>query len=337
MKKLSGIILFCVMFSIVFNSYAASAPQNFSASVSGNTVSFSWVPSPASGTCAGDPCVFKRYMLQQSGVGNFISVSSNRATNSFTLTGIPNGQYTFTLRAYYTISEDDSANYATPAVPVTVGGSVPPTPQNVNAVVNSSTIDLEWPVSTSATTYEIQRNSADLASVGLTKYKDTSASAGVSYTYRVRACNTIGCSGWSISSPVTIPPVPAVPGDIKAVPGSSSIAVSWYRSTSATTYELQRNAAALLSVTTTSYTDSTVAINTAYVYRVRACNATGCSAWGASPEAILVQKTAYVYDALGRLVGVKQNDVVKEGYLYDKAGNRCSVSTTAISIDQNCP
>ncbi|WP_081489632.1 RHS repeat domain-containing protein [Cellvibrio sp. BR] len=46
--------------------------------------------------------------------------------------------------------------------------------------------------------------------------------------------------------------------------------------------------------------------------------------------------TAYTYDALGRLVGVKQNGAIKEGYQYDKAGNRCSTSSTQIVADAYC-
>ena len=259
-------------------------PQNFSASVSGGSVSFTWVPSSvASGICNDDPCSFSHYSLQQAGVGNFIPVSSSRATSSFTLTGLPNGQYSFTLRAYYLIGGDDYANFATQTVSVVVGASEPPAPGNVNAVVNNSAVDVSWPVATGATTYQLQRNSTDLVTVSAINYKDTSASPGVSYTYRVRACNAVGCSGWVSSPPVTIPSIPATPANINAVPGSSSIAVSWSSTTGATTYELQRNSAALTSVATTSYTDNTAAINTSYVYRVRACNATGCSAWVSSP------------------------------------------------------
>lgn len=49
------------------------------------------------------------------------------------------------------------------------------------------------------------------------------------------------------------------------------------------------------------------------------------------------QTTVYVYDALGRIVGVKENGSIKEGYMYDKAGNRCNVSSTEIKVDTYCP
>lgn len=337
MKRLFTVVLFLTLTIAPLDLIAQSSPQNFSASASEGSVSFSWNPSPASGICQGDPCTFDRYMLQQSGVGNFIFVSSNRATTSFTLTGLPNGQYSFTLRAYYIIAGDGYANYASSAVSVTIGGSAPPAPVNVNALVNNSAIDVSWSTSIGATTYQLQRNSTDLVSVSGANYKDSSVSHGVSYTYRVRACNVTGCSAWVSPPSVTIPPIPAAPANITVIPGSSTIAVSWSTSAGTTAYELQRNSSALISVVITGYTDSGVAINTAYVYRVRACNATGCSTWVNSSTAMLVQKITYMYDALGRLAGVKQNGAVKEGYQYDKADNRCSVSTTEIKIDQYCP
>ena len=285
MKRLFTFFLFVTIAITSLSPSASSPPQNFSVSVSGNSVSFSWAPSPASGVCADDPCTFSRYMLQQSGVGNLISVSSNRATTSFTLTGVPNGSHSFTLVAYYDIvtNPDDYVTYQSSTESVAVGGSVPPAPGNINALVNNSAIDVSWPAATGAATYQLQRNSADLVSVSAINYKDTSASPGVSYTYRVRACNAVGCSGWASSAPVTIPSIPAAPANITATPGSSSIQVIWSSSARTTAYELQRNSAALTSVATTIYTDSGAAINTAYVYRVRACNATGCSAWVSSP------------------------------------------------------
>lgn len=44
----------------------------------------------------------------------------------------------------------------------------------------------------------------------------------------------------------------------------------------------------------------------------------------------------YEYNALGRLVGVIDNDQILQSYRYDKSGNRCSSSKRAIDKYSNC-
>lgn len=125
MKYLKFLLAFFACLG-VSNSYAASPPTNLSASVSGSSVTFTWSPSPAAGTCEGEPCTFKQYMLQQSGIGDFFFVSNNSNTTSFTLPNVVAGTHSFTLRAYYNVSNpDDFPNYATTPISVTVGSSAP--------------------------------------------------------------------------------------------------------------------------------------------------------------------------------------------------------------------
>lgn len=124
MKHLKFLLAFLISWG-VSNSYAASPPTNLSASVSGSSVTFSWSPSPAAGTCEGEPCTFKQYSLQQSGIGDFFFVSNNSNVTSFTLPNVVAGTHTFTLRAYYNIGTDDFPNYATTPISVTVGSSAP--------------------------------------------------------------------------------------------------------------------------------------------------------------------------------------------------------------------
>lgn len=58
------------------------------------------------------------------------------------------------------------------------------------------------------------------------------------------------------------------------------------------------------------------------------CNATGSC----------TMNTGFTYDPLGRLVAVAQNGTIKEGYGYDRAGNRCVVSNNpVVQIYNYCP
>lgn len=113
------------------------------------------------------------------------------------------------------------------------------------------------------------------------------------YYYRVRACNGIVCSGYDSGSIVVLLP-PNTPGPIsitQATPGS--LAVSWGSVTGSPTYELWEatnpaytgeariyNAGA----TSTSFTRG----NGTWYYRVRACNASGCTGYQTQSVLVLI-------------------------------------------------
>src|SRR5207245_2144951 len=78
-----------------------------------------------------------------------------------------------------------------------------------------------------------QGGGADWARVGVvgpnaTAYTDITASAGVSYNYRVRAINAVGASDWSNVVSVTTPSRPAAPTGLAttAVSGSQ-VTLAW--------------------------------------------------------------------------------------------------------------
>lgn len=78
----------------------------------------------------------------------------------------------------------------------------------------------------------------------------------------------------------TVPPAPT--GVNARATTSTSILITWNAVTGATSYQLFRKGPGtgyvqIAAPTATSYTDSTVAANTAYLYRVRAVNAAGAS------------------------------------------------------------
>jgi len=107
-----------------------------------------------------------------------------------------------------------------------------------------------------------------------------------SYGYQVRACNGGGCTGWSsvaVIAVALIPPTPNKPSISVSGPDWKPVftlhwgAVQW-----ATRYEAEQTTS---SDVTTIYNgpDTTASIlvldEGAVSYRVRACNANGCSAW----------------------------------------------------------
>jgi fibronectin type 3 domain-containing protein len=178
--------------------------------------------------------------------------------------------------------------------------TIPPTPTGFTATAASATqIDLSWTaLAGSIDRYEIERSATaggpftPIQSVSgtATTYVNGGVTAGTTYYYRIRACSTGGCSGYSQTESATTPVnPPGTPTGLTATAVSSSqINLIWSAPTTGTVtgYRIARrtgsNAFAVIdnvSAGTLTYNNDT-GLNpaTAYDYQVSACNTGGCSA-----------------------------------------------------------
>lgn len=115
------------------------------------------------------------------------------------------------------------------------------------------------------------------------------------YTYRVRACNDAGCSGYSNAATVVSTPPPATPVINSSLQTRWRInnlskvrcTVGWTASVGASSYELQVPGSGLIQyrgplTSVTSPRDTNAYCAPRHV--IRACNASGCSAWSDPPR-----------------------------------------------------
>jgi fibronectin type III domain protein len=169
--------------------------------------------------------------------------------------------------------------------------------------VTGSQVLLDWnDNSTDETGFAIWRRGGGsdwsriaVLAVNSIQYIDTSVTAGIPYSYQVRAISNVGASGWSNTVNVTPPaPVPAPPTSLTATaiaPGQ--VYLSWASSSpNLTGFALQRKIAGgawtslgMVGGSTTGYVDSGLQSNTIYSYRVRAVNNVAVSDW--SDEAVV--------------------------------------------------
>ena len=184
------------------------------------------------------------------------------------------------------------------------GSSNPPAaPSSLNAsVVSSSQIDISWSDNSSNENgFKIERKTgaggtySEIATVAnnTTSYSNTGLSATTTYVYRVRAYNGDGSSSYTGEASATTQSaggtLPTAPSSLSAsVVSSSQIDISWSdNSSNENGFKIERktgasgtyNEIATVGNSTTSFSNTGLSAATTYVYRVRAYNAAGNSAY----------------------------------------------------------
>ncbi|WP_448101437.1 hypothetical protein [Luteibacter jiangsuensis] len=182
-----------------------------------------------------------------------------------------------------------------PGVRVTIPPSIAPTLSGGGTSINGA-YTVSWSGSPGATDYYLVENingtNWTQAQFSGSQSWSTSGRGNGTYYYLVQACNAGGCTGWSnqIAVVVSLPPeAPAKPTTSVTVSGSKRTGrVSWGAVSGATRYELLQTTSSGQSATVyngTATTWSELKDFGTWTYVVRACNASGCSAW--SPSARL--------------------------------------------------
>jgi hypothetical protein len=154
--------------------------------------------------------------------------------------------------------------------------------------VNSYSISWSAPVNTESFVLQESSNGGGWTTVQGGGSNNFGAVRGNgSYAYRVQACNFVGCSPFSGIATVTVVlPPPSTSFYIaswlttKRPPYQVECEVGWHEVPGATEYQLETGGGGIrLYSGPKGYVASPGGAYCAHDYRVRACNAGGCSAW----------------------------------------------------------
>jgi len=236
------------------------------------------------------------YSVQRSSDGTtWTLLTSTLAANATTYTDNAVGTW------YYRVQATDSSGGSSPYSNVLFIATTPTAPTGLNATASSTTlaINLAWTdTSSTETSFTVERsqNGGGAWSIltsnlpqNTQSYSDAIVTASTAYSYRVKATNSSGSSGYSntagTTSPAGPPPPLAPSGLTAAIKGGGAgqkVVLSWKdNATNATNYVLDRSTdqntwqrlTSSLSGTATSYTDSSgLSRRTGYYYRVGAVN-----------------------------------------------------------------
>lgn len=168
--------------------------------------------------------------------------------------------------------------------------TAPTVPGNLRTPnVTATAVTLAWDASTDnvgVTSYRVFRGGVEIGSSATTSFVDNTVAANTTYSYTVQARDAAG----NVSQPagplaVTTPAPPSdttpptVPANLRTTSvTAASVTLAWNASTDnvgVTSYRVLRGGVEIGSSATTSFTDATVAANTAYTYTVEARDAAG--------------------------------------------------------------
>ncbi|MGE8226453.1 MAG: wall-associated protein [Stenotrophomonas sp.] len=233
------------------------------------------------------------YRLEESAAGGSWATVYSSNGNSHAIGGKGNGTYAYRVTA---CNDGGCSGYSQNAqVSVLLPPSTTPTLSGPT-VSTTGSYTISWTAVASAADYELEEsaNGANwvLAQKSVALSKNLTGKGEGNYSYRVRACNQSGCTGYSASHQIAIGYVPNGVNitsslNLEMVVGNkvrNTCSVSWSSQPNATYYELVEttNGSTQYSGPNKSVVSST-GNYCASAHIVRACNANGCSAFSSPP------------------------------------------------------
>ena len=242
------------------------------------------------------------FRIERATAGGAFSVVTTVGANVTTFsnaTGLSNNtQYTYRVFAV------NAAGDSNPSNQLIVSTGTPAAPANLSASrISASRIDLSWTDNAgNETGFKIERKAgtgsySQIATVGanVTTFSNTGLADNTQYTYRVRANNNAGDSAYSNEATASTGLVPNAPTNLVATTVSSSrIDLSWTDNAgNETGFKIERKTGtgsysqiATVGANVTTFSNTGLADNTQYTYRVWAHNAAGDSAYSNETTAL---------------------------------------------------
>lgn len=226
------------------------------------------------------------YRLEESVNGGGWGLIQDAASTSRSITGKAAGSYAYRVQA---CNAAGCSGYSGTAGVQVIEAPTGAPALSAPADGGTGAYTVSWTSVATATSYRLEENTNGggwtLIQDGAAASRAISGKPAGSYAYRAQGCNGAGCGPYSNVATVTVgPPVPAMPsylnvfriGDLAPYTWN----VDWPAVSGATSYEVREHRGTTI---TTIYTGSGLFLSTSGVgtrsYSVRACNATGCSAW----------------------------------------------------------
>jgi hypothetical protein len=248
--------------------------------------------------------------------GAFSAAVNNGPLHALANATSPNGVYAYGAASAFPSSSYNASNYF---VDVTVSIPVPAAPSGVTAdAAGQTSATVSWTAPATGgpvTSYVVtpfagataQAPKTVTGTPPATSTNVTGLTSGTTYTFRVAACNSSGCSATAGPSNTVTPAqsvVPTAPTGVDARAASSSARVSWNvpsgdGDSPITGYTITpfvgaiAQTATTVSASTTATTITGLTNGTTYTFTVKATNGVGTSAASAASSAVIPRQTIF--------------------------------------------
>ena len=255
--------------------------------------------------------------------------------------------YTFRVRAY------DGPNDSTPSNTATATTPAPPAAPSdlVASAVSSGRIDLVWTDNaTNEAGFKVERSTGGGAftvvaqpGANATSYSNTGLVTGTTYSYRVKAYESLNVSAPSNTASATTLGPPAAPSGLTAAAVTSTrIDLQWVDNAAFETgYKVERSAGgggfsqvALLGVNATAYSSTSLVSGTTYTYRVRAYEGPNDSAYSNTASATPLPPPAAPSNLTATPVSPSQINLAWTDNASYEQGFKVERSTDGVSFTQ---
>ncbi len=189
----------------------------------------------------------------------------------------PSTAYTFQAKAK---NGDNTETLQSSAVSGTTLIAPPVAPANIIATATDKTITVSWDGAATATAYDIEADGVIIDRGTSTTYTHINLYPGTPHTYRVRGKNAGGPGNFSTQiSKSTLPTKPEIPANLKAMPQSTIVTITWNNVPGATGYDIEVDGVQVNNGPNTNYIHQSLTPGTNHTYRVRSVNAGDKSEW----------------------------------------------------------
>jgi hypothetical protein len=267
------------------------SPANITAQATYNSITLTWDPVPGA----------TKYEV----LVNDVTTVNNNLLTSYTHSGLgANTQHTYKVRANIgTVIGAWSA-----LITKNTLTSAPPTPLNVKAAANNTSIIVTWDPAPGATTYQIKVDNENSNTFSGTNYVHNGLVPGTQHSYQVRSLNSGGESAWSEEIKVTaLTDKPVIPANLTATPGKTQIVLSW-NGIIGETYEVEADGVIYNTSSTPSFTHKDLTPGTEHTYRVRSNRSGILSNWCAVLSA---STSANIFGVPGNFIADASDNMVE--------------------------
>lgn len=212
---------------------------------------------------------FYEYELEADGV-----IKTLKGT-TYTHIGLkPNTQHSYRIRAKNLNGVGDWS----PMTIIMTQYTAPENILNIKSYPTNTTVSIVWDAAKDAEYYEIEFDGTIISNIKNYFHTVVGLVPVTQYTYRVRAINSAGDGEWSNYETVTTYLL-STPSNINTVESEKEIALTWDAIDKVAEYEIEINGQTSAIVSTNSYKHTGLTEETQYIYRIKAKNANGESAW----------------------------------------------------------